>query len=105
MSTPPEDLEPEERQIYELWGSVRQQLEPLLPEFIERVVGQTRQLKQDPRFEAPSLWQVLSAGATQLLNLLTGSMGSPDQESPEQDPAPPAPKTSEDDDDDDGAMG
>ena len=105
MSTPPEDLEPEERQIYELWGSVRQQLEPLLPELIERVVGQTRQLKQDPRFEAPSLWQVLSAGAAQLLNLLTGALDKPSPQASEPPEAPPDPKTAEDNDDDDGAMG
>lgn len=105
MSTPPEDLEPEERQIYELWGSVRQQLEPLLPELIERVVGQTRQLKQDPRFEAPSLWQVLSAGAAQLINLLTGSIEKPSPQTPEPPAAPPDPKIVEDNDDDDGALG
>lgn len=71
MSEPPKDLEPEEERIYALWSEVRRQVEPWLPQLVDRVVGQAKELEQDPRFESPGLWQVISGGLVQLLNMFS----------------------------------
>ena len=85
---PPEDLEDDEAEVYALLGALRRQVIELVDDFAEVVVGRVeRRQREVARLRSPEPGEVVSSGASDLLNVLARLLGvSRDDEAPDEAP-------------------
>ena len=73
---PPEDLEDDEAEVYALLGALRRQVIELVDDFAEVVVGRVeRRQREVARLRSPDPGEVVSSGASDLLNVLARLLG------------------------------
>ncbi len=74
--SPPEDLEEDEAEVYALLGALRRQMIELVDDFAEVVVGRVERRQRDlARLRSPDPGEVVSSGASDLLNVLARLLG------------------------------
>ncbi len=73
---PPEDLEDDEAELYALLGALRRQVIELVDDFAKVVVGRVeRRQREVDRLRSPEPGEVVSSGASDLLNVLARLLG------------------------------
>ena len=73
---PPKDLEDDEAEVYALLGVLRRQVIELVDDFAEVVVGRVeRRQREVARLRSPEPGEVVSSGASDLLNVLARLLG------------------------------
>jgi hypothetical protein len=83
---PPQDLEEDEAEVYALLGLLRRQVIELVDDFAEVVVGRVeRRQREVARLRSPEPGEVVSSGASDLLNVLARLLGVSRDDGPTED--------------------